>query len=616
MKDKDDLFESEEMKILEEARETQRHEGFISDLFLGEASFDYVRPFPEQSSEDKQKADEFIERLRKFLVEKVDPNAIDRDGEILDDVIQGLKDLGVFGLKIPREYGGHGFSQSNYRRIFQMVGSRCANIVALIAPPNSIGASVPILKFGTEEQKNKYLPQLAKGKISAFGLTENEAGSDPSRIKAMAQRVYNEKGEHIGYKLNGRKVWITGSVKDDGVPLGEYVVVVAKTKDDPKMSKKKLGLSTLFISSDLVGYTTPHRTRFGGLKAIYNGVLEFDNIFVPKENLIGPEGRGFKVADQSLAVGRLTIVSSCVGGLKQSLQIARWWCKKRVQWRQSIGRHEATGSRLVKIAYLTMVTDALAQYCAKLVDDHKDVRIPAMSAKVIATNHLWEALDNLMQIRAGSGYENYYSLKNRGEIAVGVERMWRDSRVNSIFEGENTLLSLASGREGTDDYKQKASALMEGDSKARLSAGLWMSKQLSKSFKRRLGSSHETFIYNQSKLLTYQLLRVGEKYRMTGLQKKQLVVGQLVARVYNLFLMALVLSYAEARNDKPLAKELADYFCLTVREEMTGAKWTTDWLLNGSHGRVDELAKRLMEGEAKWLEEGIISALEQEGVEI
>ncbi|OGN08089.1 MAG: hypothetical protein A2750_01395 [Candidatus Yanofskybacteria bacterium RIFCSPHIGHO2_01_FULL_45_42] len=619
MKEDKDLLRSEEMAVVEEAREKQRHTGFISGLFLGNVKFDLLRPFPEQSKEDKEKADAFLEKLRLFLLHKVDPNAIDRDGEISDEVIRGLKDLGIFGLKIPEIYGGLGFSQSNYRRIFEMMGGWCANTVSLVAPPNSIGAAVPILKFGTEEQRKKYLPELARGKISSFALTEVGSGSDPSRIKTVARRVYNANGEHIGYSLNGEKLYTTGAIKENGIPLGDYIAVVARTKDDPKAGSKKgnLGFGLFLVDSKMAGFSTPYRCHFEGLRAIYNGVLKFDNVFVPKDNLIGNEGDGFKIAFQSLTIGRLTIASSCVGGLKQALQIARWWCKERNQWRRSIGEHEKTGAQLVRIACLTMVTDAFVRYCTKLVDDHKDVRIETAVTKVLSTEYLWEALCHLMQIRAGRGYETYYSLKQRGETAVGVGRMWRDAWVNRIFEGENKVMTLFVGREGTDEYLQRA-LVLTGDKagfKNKAAAGFWVLKQLVKSLKRGRSGSHENFIKNEAKRLTYQLLRAGAKYQ-AGLQKKQLVIDQVVARALNLFLMAVSLAYAEARKDQPFAKELADYFCATIREEMAGQKWTTSWLLQGSHLKIEILAKRIMDGEAKWLEEGIISMLEKEGVKV
>ena len=632
MSDKDTLTKKPDaLQVYEDSRDIEVHKGFVSDLFLGETPFDSLSPFPEQSDEDKEKANEFIGRLREFLIKNVDPNAIDRDGEIPDNVIQGFKEMGIFGLKIPKEYGGYGFSQSNYRRIFEMLGSHCANTVALVAPPNSIGAAVPIIKFGTEAQKNKYLPRLASGKISAFGLTEKEAGSDPSRIETTATRVYDDSGEHIGYKIKGQKIWTTCAVKDNGIPLGDYVVVVAQVKDERKKINKRFALGMFLVDcSDSQGYSVPYRTRFSGLRAIYNGVLQFDDVFVPKDNLIGDEIKGFRLATKSLEVGRLTIVSSCVGGLKQSLQMTRWWCKERVQGGCQIGRHESVGSRLLRSASLSMITDALTQYCTGLVDGHKDVRLSAMAAKIIATDNLCESLDkHLMQIRAGYGYETYYSLKQRGEIAIGVERMVRDARVNRIFEGENDILTLASGREGLDVYKKQAEALTEGvtNIKEKISAGMWALNQLlswlkpaksesAKSSEEGVPVSHEDFIRHEAGKLKSDLLRVGMKYGIAGAKKKHSVIMILVVRAFYLFQMAVALAYAEARKDKPLARELADYFCLTVREEMTGGKYKTEYLINGSHHLIDDLSRRLMDGEAKWLEEGIISALEQEGVEI
>ena len=634
------FLKSDEMTIIEEAKGDKPHEGFLYELFLGNARFDLLSSFPEQSAEDKEKADDLVEKVKKFLWENVDPDAIDRDEKIPEEVIDGLKKLGIFGLKIPKEYGGLGLSQSNYRRIFQLFGSWCGNISALVAPPNSIGAFLPVWKFGTEEQKNRILPELASGKISAFGLTEEEAGSDPSRIKMVAKRVYDENRQLKGYILNGHKLYTTCAVKDNGIPLADYIPVVARIKDAPipGQKKQKGGFGLLIVQKDSPGYTTPIRCHFSGLKAIYNGVLLFKDVFVPVENRIGKEGDGFKIAYESLRVGRLTIASICVGTLKQSLQVARWWCKKRVQSRKSIGKHELTGADLVDIACSTLAIDAMVKYCSMLVDTGEDFRLGTGASKILATEYLWVVLDELLQIRGGRGYETFYSLKSRGEPGVGVERMWRDSRVNRIFEGENKIMTLALIDEGLTEYLKNHQIMNRKDSSARekLMAIRWFVNKITKSLIRFFSFSHYRFIKNEAKKISRDIALLGFWYqaipslidqleqlvkKTTGkdfkilhydggrVQNKQVPLAKISNRVMGLWLMAIVLSYAKSKKELPLILELSDYFCLKTSEKMKGKESTPGWIIWGSHRKVNSLAEKIMAGETKWLEHGIVSIL-------
>lgn len=638
-----DLLNSEAMHLVQDARGEVPYQGFVPELFLGRVRLDILKNFPEQDLEDKAKAEEFLSELKNFLLQWVDPNTIDRDGRISDELIAECRRRKLFGLKIPKEFGGWGFSQTNAMRIFKLIGSVCANMIAFLAPANSIGGFIPIWLFGTDEQKKRYLPELASGKISAFALTEKNAGSDPLGVETIARKKY-ENGVFVGYDLTGEKLYPTGAVKDDNISLAEYLIVVARVVDgdsekESKRKKVRGKLGLFFVDTRNQGYSTPLKCHFDPLRSITNGVVKLEKVFVSKEDLIGREGQGFKIAVQSLSLGRLTIASSCDGGLAQVLQLSRWHCKRREQFGGPIGGHEATGAQLVRIACLAFVTDALVKYCSLCVDQKKDTRIESMVTKILSTEHLWEACCLMMRIFGGQGCETYDSKKARGEVPTPTTRMWRDAWVNMIFEGENKVTGLYLVMESTHKYVKQA---LETDTQELLSGSetkatkakvnyMTVIKQLvrlaiqsARASKKEQPTNpeqsdqretHEDFIQNQGKELIQQLLLAGAKYQLT-LQHKQLVIQQFGKRAFNLYMMGLALSYAAKHKDKPHAEELADYFCQTVREEMTGAPWTPDWILNGSHLKVGQLATWIMNGEMAWLEDGIISALEREGIQV
>ena len=195
------------LEMAEGARDERRNTGFAAGIFFGEPKFDSLLPFPKQSFEDRDQGDAFLHRLEAVLDKHADPDAIDATGEIPDVLLSELAKLGAFGIKIPVKYGGLGLSQTNYSRAAMLLGSRCGNLAALLSAHQSIGAPQPLILFGTEDQKAKYLPRCARGEISAFALTENEVGSDPAQMKTLAVLDGDD------YILNGEKLWCTNGTK-------------------------------------------------------------------------------------------------------------------------------------------------------------------------------------------------------------------------------------------------------------------------------------------------------------------------------------------------------------------------------------------------------------------
>ncbi len=603
------VTEQEARQVAEAARETEwAMPSFVRELFLGRLNLDLIHPAPAPDPEEQKRAAAFMQKLALFA-ETVDGHEIERTGRVPPAVLEGLAEIGAFGIKIPQEYGGLGLSQRSYNRAIAYIGSCCTALGVLLSAHQSIGVPQPLKMFGTPEQKKKYLPRLAKGAVSAFALTEPDVGSDPARMGAMAEPT----PEGDAYILNGEKLWCTNG------PIADIMVVMART---PAQDGKRKGITAFIVENDMPGVEMVHRLEFMGLRGIENGVIRFNNVRVPKENVIWGEGKGLKLALITLNTGRLTIPATAAAGAKWCLKVSREWAQVREQWGAPVGKHDAIAQKLGLMAANTFAMEAISDLSAGLADAGKsDIRLEAALAKMYNSELAWRIVDETMQIRGGRGYETADSLASRGEEPVPVERVMRDLRINLIFEGSSEIMRLFIAREALDPHLQRGGALFDPKSgtadKAKSAIGLgthlagWYPKLVTgwgrwpryEEFGRN--ARHLQYVDRAARklgrTLFYAMARFGPK-----LERRQSVLVRLVDVGAELFAMSAACVYAqklvkENPNDQtPL--RLADLFCRHARKRIARS---FDDVFDNHDVMTYRVAQETLAGQYAWLEKGL-----------
>jgi alkylation response protein AidB-like acyl-CoA dehydrogenase len=606
----------EALEMAEAARDPLEDRGsFASNLFVGRYDFDRIYPYPAQSSEDRAAGEDFLRKLESYLREHVDPDEIDRTGEIPPENFNGLAEIGAFGIKVPKKYGGLGLSQSNYGRAAVLLGSWDGNVAALVSAHQSIGVAQPLLLFGTEEQKQKYLPRVASGEISAFALTEVHAGSDPATLSLKAEP--SEDGSE--FILNGEKLWCTNGVK------AGVLVVMARTPSKMVGGKERKQITAFIVDVDTPGLEIAYRCRFMGLRALYNAVVKFTNVRVPRGNIIFKEGAGLKVALTTLNTGRLTLPAACVGLSKRLLEISRKWAGERIQWGVPIGKHAAIAGKIAEMAGNVFAMEAMTFLTSSLLDRKVgDLRIETAMCKMWATETTWRIADDAMQVRGGRGYETAASLAGRGEPPIAVERFLRDCRVNTIFEGSSEIMRLFIAREALDPHLKIGGAIfntqlpMSDRAKAVLSSGKfyagWYPRQWLPNDAGDIENLHEILSGNvnyaarTSKRLArglfHAMARFGPK-----LDREQLLLSRFVGVATELFAISATCSYAQwlLGQGKPADEilSIANYFC-------ESAQMRIDHHFAGTARNADKrgyaLVQDLLAGKHALLREGIVQS--------
>ncbi|KMO96660.1 acyl-CoA dehydrogenase family protein [Streptomyces roseus] len=610
------VTEREARQVAEAAREQDwRKPSFAKELFLGHFRLDLIHPHPMPADEDVRRGEAFLARLRAFCETEIDGARIEREAKIPDETVRGLKELGALGMKIDPKYGGLGLTQVYYNKALALVGSVSPAIGALLSAHQSIGVPQPLKMFGTQEQKETFLPRCATTAISAFLLTEPDVGSDPARLATTAVPDGDD-----AYVLDGVKLWTTNGV------VADLLVVMARV---PKSENHRGGITAFVVEADSPGITVEHRNAFMGLRGLENGVTRFHGVRVPAAQRIGAEGAGLKIALTTLNTGRLSLPAMCVGAGKWCLKIAREWSAVREQWGRPVARHEAVGAKVSFIAATTFALEAVVDLASQMADeDRNDIRIEAALAKLYGSEMACLMADELVQIRGGRGFETAASLAARGERAVPAEQMLRDLRINRIFEGSTEIMHLLIAREAVDAHLSVAGDLIDpekalGD-KARAGAraagfyARWLPKLAA-------GPGHVPGTYRAFHPAGHPDLSVHLRYversarklarstfyamsRWQGrMETKQGFLGRIVDIGAELFAMSAACVRAEhlraGGEHGREAYQLADAFCRQSRirvEELFGRLWSN----------TDDLDRKVvagvLSGTYTWLEEGVL----------
>jgi alkylation response protein AidB-like acyl-CoA dehydrogenase len=608
-----DVTEREARQVAEDARESEWNlPSFGKELFLGHLKLDLIHPQPKLDPAVVAEGEAFLKDLRTFLSEHVDPLLIEREARIPDEVIDGLKQLGALGMKVPKQYGGLGLSQVYYNRALTLVGSVHSSLGALLSAHQSIGVAEPLLHFGSEEQKQEWLPKVARDHISAFLLTEPDVGSDPARVGTIAEPTPDGKG----YVLNGRKLWATNGA------IADIVVVMAKV---PKSEGHKGGISAFVLDYNSDGVTVEHRNAFMGLRGIENSVTLLKDVHVPAENLIGAEGQGLKIALTTLNTGRLALPAICLGTTKLATKIAREWSAERVQWGQPVGKHDAVAQKLAFIAASSFGLEAMLDVASRMADDkQRDIRIEAAIGKLYGSEIGWQVVDELIQIRGGRGYETAESLKARGEKPVPAEMLLRDMRINRIFEGSTEIMHLLIAREAVDQHLAVAGDILEpetalGDkAKAAVGAAQFYAKwlpQLAVGEGMKPGSfsefdalgTHLRYVERAARKMARSTFYAMGRWQ-AKLERKQSVLGRIVDVGAELFAISSAVVYADTiRREQPERADeafaLADLFCKQARRR---ADALFEQVFDNDDDDAYALAQDVLAGKFTWDEEGIL----------
>ena len=454
------------LERIEEARERLTGQSFMAGLFAGEPDFSLL-VMPDESAEQHAAWEDFRPRLERFLIDHVDPDEIERTARIPETVIRGLFSIGAFAMKIPKEYGGLGFSYENYGRALVLIAG-WSNILALtVAVPQSIGIAMPILLFGNPEQKRRYLPIVAREAVSAFALTEPLTGSDAANVGTEA--VMDASGRYV---VNGEKLWCTNG------PIARFATLIARVparrvEQDgrslwmpvPRGAGAERSVHTAFVlDMKTPGVSIRQRCQFEGCRGIENAHITLTDVHIPAAEVIGEVGRGLKYALTILNVGRaVSIPAICLGMAKQAWQPTLDRANGRVTFQKPLSERQTQRMRIGRMAARLFAMEALASAVWRMADQHRyDVRIEAAIAKIFCSETTIQFLKDAQTIFGGAGYESAESKRVRGEPAFGIEQLVRDVEMYRIGEGATDILRPFVAREALNMHVERALKLFDG----------------------------------------------------------------------------------------------------------------------------------------------------------
>ncbi len=415
--------------------------GFAKGLFFGHFNADLLFPYPELSPEQEDMVEQAAAKVRQFAQEQIDADSIDRQADIPESVIRGLGDLGVLGMTAPSEYGGLSFSQQGYCKVMEVIGGHCASTAVFVNAHHSIGIRA-LLLFGSEAQQKTWLPDLVAGrKLAAFALTEPQAGSDAANVQTQA--VPTEDG--TAYLLTGEKHYITNG------GIADVLTVMARTPAPSEADPNATKVTAFLVTPDMEGFEVVEaRAEKCGIRGTATGRMRFHAMRVPKENILGPVGKGLRVALTVLDFGRTTFGASCTGVAKVCLAAATQHAKTRIQFQQPLAGFELVQKKLAFMAAHVFAMEAATTQCAAFIDrGAEDYMLETAILKVFATEHLWTIINDTIQIFGGKAYF----------CDQPYERMMRDARINTIGEGANDVLKAFIAVVGSRSPGMKLDAL-------------------------------------------------------------------------------------------------------------------------------------------------------------
>lgn len=480
-------------------------------FFIGNIPNESIFPYPDSLSQDRESLGLIIESIDKFLEGKShDLRGYDKKGAQPDEFIQSLRELGLFGLIIPEEHGGLGLTNSGYSRVLQQVTRYDGSTSLTVGAHSSIGLK-GLLLFGNDKQKKKYLPKLASGEmIAAFCLTESGSGSDAASIKTKA-----EKQSDGSWILNGEKIWITNG------PLADFFTVFARTESEGGK------ISAFIVERSYTGVSTGPKEDKMGIRASATSTVSFNNVKVPAENLLGEEGKGFKVAMNILNNGRTGLGGGCVGAMKRAISLSTAQAQQRKQFGRSISEFALIKDKIAQMTVAAYVSESLVGLVGHYIDAGvEDYSVEAAISKIVASESLWFVGNEALQIAGGNGFMTEFPYEN----------IVRDSRINLIFEGTNEILRLyvaLSGFQHAGDYLKEVTEFFKAPIKG---FGIF-SDYTSKKISRVAPLRRESFSFLPevlqpygSTLLAYTLQLGGAVEKAIRTHKKNIVGQQLLSR--------------------------------------------------------------------------------------
>ena len=384
---------------------------FAKLLYQGVFESRRTFPYPKADDIEQRRIEELLAKLKVFCEKEIDPAAIDREAQIPSSVIKGLGELGILGLTVPKIFGGLGMSQYAYCRALEQLASHCGSSALLVNAHQSVGLKA-IQLFGTEKQQNQWLRPLATGEqLAAFSLTEPNAGSDAAGIETRAEYDRQKKA----YIINGRKQWTTNG------SIAQVLTLMARTEDDK--------ITAFIITPDMPGFkVTAKALEKVGYRGTWTANLEFENMAVPEENILGEKGKGLKICLSVLDYGRTTFGATCTGVAKYLVNRRDRYAVNRYQFKQPLANFLLVKQKLSEMSALAYAMDASTYLTAGLIDaEEDDIMLETAILKVFASESLWKILYETMQIFGGRSFF----------ATEPFERMMRDARINMIGEGSN-----------------------------------------------------------------------------------------------------------------------------------------------------------------------------------